>query len=85
MYGQKHSEDSIQKYLNHPNYINRKHKGEDSHLCVITEDIAREIKNHFSDNHKIYRGEITDIANKYGISTGIVSHIRNGHAWKWLT
>lgn len=83
-YNKKHSEESINKYMTNPNYINRKHKGTDSHMCTITEEVARKIKEHFSDGHKIYRGEITDIAKKYNTSTGIVSHIKNGHAWAWL-
>lgn len=83
-YNKKHSKESIQKYMENPNYINRKHKGTDSHMCTITEDVARKIKEHFSDNHEIYRGEITDIAKKYNTSTNIVSHIKNGHAWTWL-
>lgn len=83
-YNKKHTKESIGKYMTHPNYINRKHKGTDSHLCTITEDIAREIKKHFSDGHEIYRGEITDIAKKYDTSIGIVSHIKNGYAWAWL-
>lgn len=84
MYGRLQSDLSIQKTLEHPNYVNRKHRGTDSHLCSITESVAIEIKKHFADGHKIYRGEITDIANKYNTSVGIVSHIRNGHAWAWL-
>lgn len=84
MYGRLQSNDSIQRTLAHPNYINRKHRGVDSHLCSITESVAAEIKKHFADGHEIYRGEITDIANKYNTSAGIVSHIRNGHTWSWL-
>lgn len=84
MYGKSHTTDAIHRYLTHPNYINRKHKGEDNHLCSITEETARAIKKYFSDGHMLYRGEITDIAKKYNVSTSIVSHIKNGHAWSWL-
>ena len=84
MYGVKMPDESIKKTLSHPNYINRKHKGEDSHMCSITEETARYIKYHFADGHTPYRGEITDVANKYGVSTSIVSHIKNGHCWNWL-
>ena len=83
-YNKKHSKESIQKFMNNENYTNRKHKGIDSHTCVISEEVAREIKEHFSDGHKPYRGEITDIAKKHNINTNIVSHIKNGHAWAWL-
>lgn len=84
MYGKKHSAKAIEKFMSSENYINRKHRGVDSHLCLITENVAHEIKKHFSDNHKPYRGEVTDIANKFGVTTGIVSHIKNGHCWQWL-
>lgn len=83
-YGKKHTQESINKYLSHPNYINRKVKGEDSCHSVITEKIAYEIKKYFSDGHKCYKGEVKDIASKYGVNPGLVSHIKNGHAWNWL-
>ena len=83
-YNKKHSKESIEKYMKNPNYINRKHKGMDSHTCTISEDVAREIKEYFSDGHKLYRGEVTDVANKYNTNINIVSHIKNGHAWAWL-
>ena len=85
MFGRNQAEESIQKFTTNQNYISRKHRGTDSHLCSITEDTAIAIKKHFSDGHEIYRGEISDIAKKFGTSTGIVSHIRHGHAWAWLT
>ena len=81
----KHSQEVINQIINNPNYINRKHKGEESHNCKITEEIAREIKQYFSNPENNKYGEITKIANKYGISTQIVSHIKNGHAWGWLS
>lgn len=84
MYHKKHSQESINKYLSHPNYVNRKVRGADNHKCTISEDVARKIKEHFSDGHKIYYGEIRDIANLYNTSKEIVSHIKNGHAWTWL-
>lgn len=83
-YNKKHSKESIQKFMKNPNYINRRHKGTDSHTCTITEDVARKIKEHFADGHKLYRGEISDIAKKYNTNINIVSHIKNGHAWAWL-
>lgn len=84
MYHKKHSQESINKYLSHPNYVNRKIRGTDHFKCAISEDIARKIKEHFSDGHKVYYGEIRDIANLYNTSKEIVSHIKNGHAWTWL-
>ena len=84
MYGVKHTESSIKKFMSNENYKNRRHKGEDSHLCSISEETAIAIKKHFSDGHEAYRGEISDIAKKYNTSTMIVSHIKNGHAWNWL-
>lgn len=83
-YNKKHSAESIQKFMSNENYINRKHKGVDSHTCTISEDVAKEIKEYFSDGHKLYRGEVTDIAKKYNTNINIVSHIKNGHAWSWL-
>ena len=83
-YNKKHSTESIQKFMTNQNYINRKHRGIDSHTCTISEDIAREIKEYFSDGHKLYRGEVTDIAKKYNINVSVVSHIKNGYAWSWL-
>lgn len=84
MYGVKMPKESIEKTVTHPNYINRKHKGEDSHLCTITEDIARKKKEYFADGHTLYRGEVKDIATKYNTSRSIVSHIKNGYTWSWL-
>lgn len=83
-YGKKHTEESINKYLSHSNYINRKVKGENSWTCVITQQIAYEIKKYFADGHKCYRGEIRDVANKYNVNTSLISHIKNGYAWAWL-
>ena len=83
-YGRRHSQESINKYMTNPNYINRKHKGTDSHMCTITENTAREIKEYFSDGHKLYCGEVKDIANKYNTTISIVSHIKNGYSWTWL-
>lgn len=83
-YKKKHSQDTMNKILNNENYKNRKVKGEDNHKCSISEEDAKWIKNYFSDGHKTYRGEIVNIAKKFSVSTNIVSHIKNGHAWKWL-
>lgn len=84
MYGVKMSKDSINKTLSHPNYKNRKVRGEDNHRSSISENDAREIKNYFSDGHASYYGELRDIAEKYNTTVQVVSHIKNGHAWKWL-
>lgn len=84
-YGKRHSKKSIEQYMSHPNYVNRRHKGQDSHMCVISEDVAYKIKKHFADGHATYKGEVTDIANKYNVSKGIVSHIKNGYTWNWLS
>ena len=84
MYGKKMSQESIIKTITNENYINRKVKGTDNWKCTLSEDDARSIKKYFSDGHKPYRGEITDIAKKYNTTIMVVSHIKNGHAWKWL-
>lgn len=85
MFGHKLTKESIEKFSKNQNYINRKHRGIDSHMCSITEDVALAIKKHFSDGHKPYYGEVSDIAKKFNTSISIVSHIKNGHAWAWLT
>ena len=84
MHGVKMSEESINKILSHPNYKNRKIKGEDNHRATISEHDAREIKNYFSDGHTSYYGELRDIAEKYHTTVQTVSHIKSGNAWKWL-
>lgn len=84
MYGVKMSEESINKTLSHPNYKNRKVRGEDNYRASISECDAREIKDYFSDGHTSYYGELRDIAAKYHTTVQIVSHIKNGHSWKWL-
>lgn len=84
MYGVKMSQESINKTLSHPNYKNRKIRGEDNYRASISECDAREIKNYFSDGHASYYGELRDIAERYHTTVQIVSHIKNGHAWKWL-
>lgn len=84
MYGVKMSENSINKTISHPNYKNRKIRGEDNRRASISESDAREIKKYFSDGHTSYYGELIDVAEKYHTTVQIVSHIKNGHAWKWL-
>lgn len=84
MYGKKMDRQSIIKTLSNKNYINRKIRGTDSWRCSISEDDAYAIKKHFSDGHKIYHGEIRDIAEKYNTTIQVVSHIKNGHSWGWL-
>lgn len=84
MYGVKMSEESINKTLSHPNYKNRKIRGEDSYRASISECVAREIKNYFSDGHISYYGELRDVAKKYNTTVQTVSHIKSGRAWKWL-
>lgn len=84
MYGVRMSKESIDKTLSHPNYKNRKIRGEDNYRASISECDAREIKNYFSDGHASYYGELRDIAEKYHTTVQIVSHIKSGHAWKWL-
>lgn len=84
MYGKKMSKDSVLRTITNQNYINRKVKGEDNHRCSISEEDALAIKKHFSDGHKPYHGEISDIAKKYNTTSLTVSHIKNGHSWKWL-
>lgn len=84
MYGRKMSEESNIKKINNKNYINRKIRGCDSWRCNISENTAYNIKKHFSDNHKIYYGEIKDIAEKYNTTIQTVSHIKNGRSWGWL-
>lgn len=84
MYGIKMSQDSINKTLSHPNYKNRKIRGEDNHRSSISECDAREIKEYFSDGHASYYGELRDIAEKYNTTVQVVSHIKSGRAWNWL-
>ena len=84
MYGVVMSEESINKTLSHPNYKNRKIRGKDNHRASISECDAREIKNYFSDGHALYYGELRDVAEKYHTTVQTVSHIKNGHSWKWL-
>ena len=84
MYGTKMSKDSINKTLSHPNYKNRKIRGEDNHRASISEHDAREIKNYFSDGHDSYYGELRDVAEKYHTTTQAVSHIKSCRTWKWL-
>ncbi len=84
MYGKKMSEESILKTTTNENYINRKVKGEDNWRCSISKEDVIAIKKHFSDGHKPYYGEISDIAKKYNTTPLTVSHIKCGHSWKWL-
>lgn len=84
MYGVKMSEESINKTLSHPNYKDRKVRGEDNHRSSISEHDAREIKIYFSDGHASYYGELRDVAKKYHTTVQTVSHIKNGRSWKWL-
>lgn len=84
MYGVKMSEESVNKTLSHPNYKNRKFRGEDNHRASISECDAREIKEYFSDGHTLYRGELKDVAQKYNTTAQTISHIKHGRSWKWL-
>lgn len=83
-YGKHHSEGIMNSILNSDGYKNRKVKGEDAHLCKITYETAKYIKDYFSDGHKLYHGEVSDIAKQFDISIGIVSHIKNGYAWNYI-
>ena len=84
MYGIKMSQESINKTLSHPNYQNRKIRGENSYRASISECDAREIKNYFSDGHQSYYGELRDVAEKYHTTVQTVSHIKSGRSWAWL-
>lgn len=84
MYGHKMPDECIHKTVTNPNYINRKHRGEDSHTCTTSKDIAYSIKKHFADGHTPRRGEVSDVAKIFGVSTNVVSHIKNGYSWGWL-
>jgi group I intron endonuclease len=83
-YGKRHSQEIMNKILSNPNYINRKVRGEDSHNCRITEQIAREIKQFFAIPENNIRGSIVKIAKKYNISKQIVAQIKSGRSWNWL-
>ena len=83
-YGKKHSKESINKFLTNTNYINSRPRGEKSHTNKISKEIAMKIKQYFSVPENNKYGAIKHIAEKYNVSTNIVAHIKNGHAWTWL-
>ncbi len=83
-YGKHHSQEIMDKILNNPNYINRKYRGEDNANCSISEHDVREIKLFFKDPNNNRAGINKELANKYGVTEMTISHIKNGHCWKWL-
>ena len=84
-YGKTHSEETINKMINNVNYINTRPRGERSHTNKISEHDVVEIKKYFSNPSNNKRGALKEIAKKYNVSTSIVSHIKNGYSWGWLT
>lgn len=58
--------------------------GTNNGRCVITEEVAREIKKYFSDGHATIRGEVKTLAQKYNVTTAIINNIKYNQTWKNL-
>lgn len=80
-YKKHHSKETIDKIIHSNGYLNRRVYGELNYKAQLTENEVVEIKKYFKDNI-FKRGDITLLAKKYNVSTGIISHIRNNYSWK---
>lgn len=82
-YGKKHSGKTMQKITSNPNYINRKHIGEESHFAKLTEENAREIKLYLKNNETSYEEE-KELARKYNVGINAIQKIKHNRTWKHI-
>ena len=82
-YNKKHSKESIEKYKDNINYINRKHKGEESHMSKLTSEQVVFIKKYLKEN-KISYTEEKQLAKDLNVSIGAIQNIKHNRTWKHI-
>lgn len=82
-FGKQHSQESIEKYKTHPNYINRKHLGEDSHFSKLTLEEATYIKKYLKEHNTTYQEE-KDLATKFNVGINAIQKIKHNRTWKQI-
>jgi hypothetical protein len=58
------------------------HKGEDHHNAILTENQVKEIKKELQK--PVYKGQLTDLGKKYGVSKHCIFDIKRGKSWAYL-
>lgn len=82
-YGKTHSAKSIDKFLNNPNYINRKHLGEDSHFAKLSLEQATYIKKYLKEHKTSYAEEI-ELAKTFNVGINAIQKIKHNRTWKQI-
>lgn len=82
-YGKTHTQESINKFLNHPNYINRKYLGEDSHFAKLTLEQATYIKKFLKENNTTHSEELK-LAEQFHVSVSAIKKIKHNRTWKQI-
>lgn len=82
-FGKKHSSKSIELYKNHPNYINRRHLGEESHFAKLTLEQATYIKRYLKEHDTTFQEE-KELAEKFNVSVNAIQKIKHNRTWKQI-
>jgi group I intron endonuclease len=82
-YGKTHTQESIQKFMNHPNYINRKYLGEDSHFAKLTLEQATFIKKFLKENNITFAEE-KELASQFNVGINAIQKIKHNRTWKQI-
>lgn len=77
-FNKKHSQESIDKFRSHPNYIAQMEnmRGENHMKAKLTENNVIEIKQMLKNGCRL-----TDIANQFDVSISAISHIKQNRNW----
>jgi group I intron endonuclease len=82
-YGKKHSDESINKFLNNANYINRKYLGEESHFAKLTLEQATYIKRYLKENDTTHSEE-KKLAEMFNVGINAIQKIKHNRTWKHI-
>ena len=82
-FGKTHSSESIEKYKSHPNYINRKYLGEDSHFAKLTLEEATYIKKYLKEHNTTFHEE-KELAAKFNVGVNAIQKIKHNRTWKQI-
>lgn len=73
----------MDKILNSEGYKNRRIRGEESHTAKLKEVDVIEIKKYFL-SHDLQIGDIKKIAEKYSVSSQVISRIYHNKTWRHI-
>ena len=80
-FGKKHSLESIEMYKAHPNYINRRHLGEESHFAKLTLEEATYIKRYLKEHNTTLQEE-KELAERFNVGLSAIQKIKHNRTWK---